>query len=149
MIERWEHTVETVESFLHWPGYSPSWAQSFAIRSSVWKYQLWEIKWKCTSGCLTFKGVLIHDEQTVNLHLFTEGGLVGRSAAGEELAGADAAGESLEGCGFMRQDRKRGRNREKPNKGYKAIQNSISAWAQQASTAGTIYNTRWVAFKIR
>lgn len=52
---------------------------------------------------------------------------MGRSAAGEELAGADAAGESLEGCGFMRQDRKRGRNGEKPNKGYKAIQNSISA----------------------
>lgn len=67
-------------------------------------------------GCLTFKGVLIHDEQTVNLYLLAKGGLVGGSAAGEELAGADAAGESLEGCPFMRQDGRRGRNKEKPNK---------------------------------
>lgn len=52
---------------------------------------------------------------------------MGRSAAGEELAGAHAAGERLKGCRFMRQDRKRGRNEEKPNKGYKAIQNSVSA----------------------
>lgn len=59
---------------------------------------------------LTFKGVLIHNEQTVNLHLFTEGGLVGRSAAGKELAGTHAAGESLEGPGFMGPERRRGRN---------------------------------------
>ena len=65
------------------------------------------VKW--TSSCLTFKGVLIHHEQTVDLHLFTKGGLVGRGAAGEEFAGAHAAGESLEGCGF----RSRGRSKSK------------------------------------
>ena len=48
-------------------------------------------------GGLTFKGVLIHNQQTVDLNLLPKGDLVGRSAAGEQLAGAHAAGESLQG----------------------------------------------------
>lgn len=56
---------------------------------------------KCS---LTFKGVLVHHQQTVNLHILTEGGFVWRSAAGEQFAGAHAAGKSLAKHSFKRQD---------------------------------------------
>lgn len=65
----------------------------------------------------TFKGVLIHNQQTVNLHLFTKGGFVWWSAAGEEFAGAHAAGKGLEEHLFMNQDRRTQGNEEKPNQG--------------------------------
>lgn len=52
---------------------------------------------------LTFKGVLIHNQQTVNLHLFTKRWFVWWSATGEKFAGAHAAGKSLEEDSFIRQ----------------------------------------------
>lgn len=69
---------------------------------------------------------------------------MGRSAAGEELAGAHAAGESLKRCRFMRQDRKRGRNLIKDIKKFKTL-----FLHELNGTAGTICGTRCAAFKNR
>lgn len=44
---------------------------------------------------LTFKGVLIHNQQTVNLHLFAKRWFMWWSATGEKFAGAHAAGKGL------------------------------------------------------
>lgn len=50
---------------------------------------------KCENKNNTFKSVLIDHEQTVHLHLFSKGRLMGRGAAGEQLTRAHTAGESL------------------------------------------------------
>lgn len=42
-------------------------------------------------------------------------------AAGEEFAGAHTAGKSLEGCGFMKQNKIRGENEEKSYNSYNSI----------------------------
>lgn len=65
---------------------------------------------------------------------------MGRSAAGEELAGAHAAGQSLEGCRIMRQKRKRGGDKEKEY--FKSL-----FLCELNSTVSPICSTRCAAIK--